>query len=472
MFKKHFHFSHELEMAILGICMLEKTAFSRTYGLIDDQVFYVTGHGEVYRSMKKMYQDGIVIDIETVIDHLMRVRGIEILDGYNVPAFVCRLTNSVVSGAHVEYHCHIIKTMWMEREIINLTHGGLKFDGDVRGKISEIQVKLQDLNHKATQSDWKDMTELMVNLYQHQSQMEITGGMGITTGFKSLDKQSGGFHPGQLIVIGARPSVGKSALSGQMAIEIAKSGKTVGIISLEMNNNEIAARIAAIDTDTDFNVLYRGLYYDENQRNGIYNRIAKHTSDLKIYVSDKTDVNINEIRAKAMKLQHMHGLDLLVIDYLQLIDSDESKNSNRENEIRKISRGAKIMAKEMSIPVIELCQLNREVTKRKGVDRYPQLSDLRESGSIEQDADVVMFLHRDYLAGILEDENGRSTERQADLVIRKWRNGNANFILPLDFDPPKMKFSERGVVNSWKPIDLVDFSESANRNNNNEKDPF
>lgn len=461
-FVNHRHYSRELESAILGVCMLEKSAFGRTYGLVTEESFYDTGHVTVYQSLRIMYEQGIPIDLETVIDHIVRVRGIDDILGSNVPYFILRLTNSVCSSAHIEFHCHVIKMMWMEREIIKLTHGGVSLDGSIKDKVYGLQTRLQELNQQSTQSDWKDMTELMVNMYKHQAEMEKTSGMGLTTGFHGLDRQSGGFHPGQLIVIGARPSVGKSALSGQMAIEMAKTGKTVGIISLEMNNNEIAARLASIDTDTDFAVLYRGLYADENQKHRVYRRIGDHTSGLKIFVSDKTDVNINEIRAKAVKLQHTHGLDCLMIDYLQLIDSEEHRNSNRENEIRKISRGAKILAKEMGIPVIEICQLNREVAKRTGTNRYPVLSDLRESGSIEQDADIVMFLHRDYLSGLPTDENGNSTERQADLVVRKWRNGNANFILPLNFDPPKMKFTERifaPLSGNWKPVNPDQFIE-------------
>lgn len=462
-FIKHRHYSEELETCILGICMLEKSAFGRTYGLVTEDSFYFVGHQEVYRSLKIMYESGLPIDIETTVDHLMRVRGLNELNQENIPYFLMRMTNAVVSSAHIEYHCHIIKSMWMEREIIKLTHGGVSLDGSVKDQIFGLQSRLQELNQRSTESDWKDMTELMVDMYKHQAEMEKTSGMGMTTGFNGLDKQSGGFHPGQLIVIGARPSVGKSALAGQMAIEMAKAGKTVGIVSLEMHNNEIAARLASIDTDTDFAVLYRGLYADENQRHRVYKRIGEHTAGLKIFVSDKTDVNINEIRAKAVKLKHLHGLDCLMIDYLQLIDSEENRNSNRENEIRKISRGAKILAKEMGIPVIEICQLNREVSKRTGQNRYPVLSDLRESGSIEQDADIVMFLHRDYLSGMTVDEQGNSTETQADLVIRKWRNGNANFILPLDFDPPKMKFTERKVSSlsgNWKPVNPNQFIES------------
>lgn len=458
-FIKHRHYSAELEETILGICLLEKSAFGRTYGLVDENTFYFEGHKTVYQSLKTMYENGIPIDIETTIDHMIRVRGLNDLTGENINYFVCKLTNSVVSSAHIEYHCHIIKSMWIDREIIKITHGGVSLDGSVKDQIFGLQQRLQELNQRSTQSDWKDMTELMVDMYKHQAEMEKTSGMGITTGFNQLDRESGGFHPGQLIVIGARPSVGKSALAGQMAIEMAKKGKSVGIVSLEMHNNEIAARLAAIDTDTDFSVLYRGLYADENQRHRVYKRIGEHTAGLKIFVSDKTDVNINEIRAKAVKLQHLHGLDCLMIDYLQLVDSEETKNSNRENEIRKISRGAKILAKEMGIPVIEICQLNREVSKRTGQNRYPVLSDLRESGSIEQDADIVMFLHRDYLSGMTVDEQGNSTERQGDLVVRKWRNGNANFILPLDFDPPKMKFTERKFAplsGNWKPVSSPD----------------
>jgi replicative DNA helicase len=297
----------------------------------------------------------------------------------------------------------------------------------------------------------------MVELYQHQETMKQSGGLGLSTGVKEIDQENGGFHPGQMVVIGARPSVGKSALAGSIALHAALNGHKVGIISLEMSNTEIAARLAALDTNTDFSVLYRGLYRDEYQTQAVYDKIGNHTSQLPIYVTDKTNVNVIEIRSKADKLKSLHGLDLLIIDYLQLIDVPEMYNRTRENEIAKVSRYTKIMAKELNIPVVLLCQLNRESTKRTGEHRYPQLSDLRESGSIEQDADVVLFLHRDYMNGLSTNEDGSSTEFQADLVVRKWRNGKNNFIIPMDFDPPKMKFVSRGIFNgetsnNWQPI--------------------
>ncbi len=451
--KKGVHYSTELEQAILGVCLLEKDGFGRVYGLLEPDCFYHTGHKEVFESLKKMYQEGMMIDLYTVSDFIQRIRQMPTLEGFDTSYFVARLTNYVVSGAHLEFHAHIIKVMWMEREIIHLTYGGTgSLEGNVSQRIRSIQEKLYSLQLKSAEHDWVDMSQLMVDLYRHQEEMKKTGGVGVPTGLSIIDKQNGGFQNGQLIVIGARPSMGKSALVGGMAIEMAKRKMEVGIVSLEMSNTEIAARLAAYDTDTDFNVVYRGLYRDENETHRLYDKIANSTSTLPIYVSDKTKVNIPEIRAKAEKLKNKHGLKCLYLDYLQLVSAvGGSYSKNRENEIAEMSRGCKIMAKEMNIPVVLLCQLNREVTKRKGDERYPQLSDLRESGAIEQDADVVMFLHRDFMAGYAQDADGGSTEKQADLVVRKWRNGKSNFIIPMDFDPPKMKFTER-KTGGFQPI--------------------
>lgn len=444
-FKNGITYSTEIERAVIGVCMLENGALGRIYGILEPNYFYHTGHRIVYETLKSMYQNGIMIDILTVIDQIIRIQKIETIEGYNTDYFVIRLTNSVVSSAHLEYHAHIVKTLWMEREIISLTHGGTNSLGSgINEKINNIKEKIYSIQNKSVEHDWVDMSALMVELYRHQDELNKTKGVGIASGIHTIDKENGGFQNGQLVVVGARPSMGKSALLGGIAVEMAKRNKTVGIISLEMSNNEIAARLAAYDTDTDFSVVYRGLYRDSEDAHRLYSKIGNSTSTLPIFISDKTKVNVPEIRAKAEKLKSIHGLDCLAIDYLQLVSPVGSGyNRNRENEVSEMSRGCKIMAKEMNIPVILLCQLNREVTKRKGTERYPQLSDLRESGSIEQDADVVMFLHRDFMAGYEVDENGISTEKQADLVVRKWRNGKSNFIVRLDFDPPKMKFTER-----------------------------
>jgi replicative DNA helicase len=451
-FTKDVHYSTPLEQAILGQCLIEMEAFGRVYHKLNPDNFYQDGHKMVFETLKSMYENGQPIDCFTVIDQLTRVKGHKQIHRVNTDHFVLKLTNHVVNTAHLEYHAFVVQTMWMEREIIKLTHGP-KLEGDTRTKIRNLQDQLQALQMSQQVNEWCDMTELMVKMYQHQEEMKKSEGVGISCGVRDLDEQNGGFHNGQMIVVGARPSVGKSAFIGGIAIHMAKTGKKVGIVSLEMSNEEIAARLAALDTDTDFNVLFRGLYADEYQTNEVYRHIGSYTSQLPIFVSDKTNVNMLDIKAKAQRLKALHGCDCIMIDYLQLINTEELKGRTRENEISKISRQCKIMAKEMNIPVILLCQLNREVTKREYKNRLPKLSDLRESGSIEQDADVVMFLHRDDMAGFNEDEQGNSTAGQADLVIRKWRNGMANFTIPLDFNGRLMKFTRRS--NGWHPVTNV-----------------
>jgi replicative DNA helicase len=463
-FKKHIHYDTDLENAILGACLIEKDAIGRVYGMIEKECFYSTGNAIVFETIVDMYKNGTMIDVLTVVNHLYKNKNIETLEGHNADYFVTKMTNWVVSSSHMEYHAHLIKIMWMEREILRLTHGGEKLDGDVREQMKQIQNKVRSLQNIVAEHDWVDMTQLMVDLYRHQDEIHKTGGIGKPSGIKILDSKNGGFQNGQLIVIGARPSVGKTAFAGGMAVEMAKLGFVCGFISLEMSNIEIASRLVAYDTETDFYVVYRGLYRDEEQSHQLYSKIANSTSTLPIYVSDKTKVSIPEIRAKAEKLKSLHGLGCLFIDYLQLVEAvGGSYNKIRENEIAEMSRGCKIMAKELNIPVVLLCQLNREVTKRKGAERYPQLSDLRESGTIEQNSDIVMFLHRDFLSGYETDENGQSTEKQADLVIRKWRNGQSNFIIGLDFDAPKMKFSERNR-NGYQPVKIVPMPNETDRN--------
>lgn len=442
-FKKQMHYAQDLEEAILGICMLEKTAFGRTYGIVEADTFYFSNHQKVYAAMKEMYDNGLPIDLCTVN---------EFMKGKPDAYFLTKLTNYVVSSAHLEYHCHLIKEMWRRRKIIELQHK--KVSGDVRLDINEINAELNKILGSEYKREWYDMSEVMYDLMVHQYEMAQGKRTFITTGFKKLDEKNGGFYNGQMIVIGARPSVGKSAIMGQIAIKMAKNGKKVGIISLEMNNNEIAARIGSLETDIEFWRVFRTIAHDQELHEKFYNYISKNTINLPIFLSDKTKVNINDIRAKATKLKASKGCDCLMIDYLQLIESSqENRNYNREQEVAKMSRGLKLLAQELNIPVVVLCQLNRAITSRSYKDRFPKLSDLRESGAIEQDADVVMFLHRDWLAGHEVDEGGASTEYNADLLVPKWRNGATCHLL-LDFDPPKMRFTERKEISNLVPISL------------------
>jgi replicative DNA helicase len=455
MFQENIHYSKELEMAVIGACLLDKNAFGRTYGIIEKDSFYSEANKDIYGAMRELYRLSLPIDLLTVGDYLFNKENKNYLESWATPYYLMKTTNAVCSTAHLEYHCHIIKRMWMERELIALTHGGIKLEGEVKDKISQLNRAIQQINQGTYAKDWIDMSEVMYNLVVHQEEISAAGGMGITTGNSLLDRENGGFWPGQMIVIGARPSVGKSAYMGQMAMAVAKSGKKVGIISLEMNNNEIGARLSSLGTDDDFRTIFRNLYRDEDHKAQWYRKIQE-LIELPIYITDKTDVSPSSIKAKAVKLKHSEGLDILMIDYLQLVNSEnDQRNRTRENEVSQISRACKLLAKDLNIPVVVLCQLNRAVTGRKGVERYPQLSDLRESGSIEQDADVVMFIHRDWMMGeaYQVDENGNSTEFKANLIVRKWRNGAANLNIELEFNPKRMSFSEakKENINYWKP---------------------
>lgn len=457
MLTKNIHYSPDLEAAVLGACLLESTAFGRTHDIIDQEVFYSEANQQVYQSIKELYSTGLPLDVYTVVDHLAQ-RGIaEVFGGYNTPYYMTVLTKYVISTAHLEYHSYVLKRMWMEREVIKLTHGFVELEGDVSHQLIQLQTAIARIKSGEFVKDWYDMSELMIGLIKHQESIEKGEQVFIKTGIPKLDEINGGFYAGQSIVIGARPGAGKSAFMGQMALSVAKQGKTVGIISLEMSNNEIAGRLASLDTEIEFKAIYRNLFFDENQRQYFYERAGKMVN-IPLYVSDATKVNPVDIRAKADKLRRSKGLDVLFIDYLQLISADQPANKNRENIVSEISRATKIMAKELNVPVVTLCQLNRASTSRGGESRYPQLSDLRESGSIEQDADVVMFIHRDWAVGVTTDDTGESTENKADILVRKWRNGEANLHIPVGFNGPKMSFTFEQKSN-WKRVGPdVDYS--------------
>ncbi len=459
-FREYIHYGKDLEAAIIGACLLEKMAFGRTHGIIEPENFYVQDAQKTYLALSEMFETGLPINLFTVSAY-MTEKGIEL----NFGSIESHLTNTmryVVSSAHIEYHCFLVKEMWKRREILRIRNSSPKDEGlDTQSDIHDLTEQINRIVGGQVKRDWVSMDELMYNLLVHQSDMHKGKKNFLTTGFKKLDQLNGGFYEGQMIVIGARPSVGKSALMGQMALSMAKKGKKVGIISLEMNNTEIAARLASLETDIDFSRVYRDIMKDEDLHRRFYDIVSKNTIHLPIYLSDKTKVDATAIKAKAAKLKSSYGCDCIMIDYLQLVDTHQSnRNYNREQEVAKISRSLKLMAQEMEIPVIVLCQLNRAVTSRSYKDRFPKLSDLRESGAIEQDADVVMFLHRDWMSGYEMDQDNRSTEREADLLAPKWRNGQTCH-LKLGFDPPKMRFIEESNTFSYhQPQEIKDFTQS------------
>ncbi|MBK7883559.1 MAG: replicative DNA helicase [Chitinophagaceae bacterium] len=437
MFKKDIHYCKDLEYAILGACMIEKDAFGRIYKLLDEDTFYFDGHKIVFKAILGMWSKGIPIDLITVHLSLLKSSICEI-EGYNTAWYISHMTNHVVSSAHIEYHAAILKSMYIEREMINITHSGIG-EEDGFSAIKTMDKKLAKLREKVVIDDFKGIDEVLVNLYNHMDSVQHKELSGITTGFPTLDKITGGLQAGGMYIVAARPSVGKSAFMGKMVFNAAKKGFNVGVISLEMTDNQIAARISSLATEIEYWRIYRNRMIDETQAEYFYKKTAE-ISELPIVISDKTGVDIGDIKSKIARLRVKSKIDILFIDYLQLLDTDDkAKNVNREQQVSQISRGLKLLAKDYNIPIVVLAQLNR-VSETTG-DKKPKLHNLRESGSLEQDADGVIFIHRDYMSGNKEDADGNSTQDQADVIIAKWRDGEV-MEYKIGFDGAKMKFYE------------------------------
>lgn len=463
-FERYRHYDQDIENAILGVILMEKSAMAKTIGLIQPEYFYSDAGEFTYGVLVEMFNNTVPIDLLTVSDYFVnQKKKTHFANNEHVSYALCKMTNQVVSGAHLEYHCYILKQQWQRRCVLKAKYGALVEDGiNPLIDVENLNKQLQNILGGTTKRDWVPLDEAIFELVKHQQDMANGKANIVTTGIKALDKVNRGFSAGDMIIVAARPGVGKSALMGRMALQMASEGKKVGIITLEMSNVQITARMAAIETNTDFSKVYWGMMQDMDQFRKFYDVVSRQTVHLPIYLSEKANVNISEIRAKAIKLKASYGCDVLFIDYLQLIEGQSSnRNTNREQEVSQMSRGIKVMAKELEIPVIALAQLNREVAKRSHAQRLPMLTDLRESGSIEQDADVVMFLHSDFHAGYEVNEQGQSTKEEADLIVRKWRNGSHPHI-KLGFDPPKMKFYEKHTNErpaelpkngTWRPVD-------------------
>lgn len=432
MFRQGYEYDLLLEQCVIGACLIEITAFARTKGLIEFDMFYSDLHIDIYNVCSELFNNSIPIDL-AIITQEFHKRGLA--DKYNDCYFrISEITNVVASTAHLETHCLYLRELYIKRLIIEIKESA-NTDYDVLESITEIEDKLKKARELKATNDWQEFGQILIDLkLKLDSKVED----GIKTGIKEFDSIRGGFKPSEMIVIGARPSVGKTALAGVLALKIAKDAKNVGIISLEMSNVQLATRIISIISDIDFWKIDRSKLNNEFEVDKL-NKSIEENYKLPIFMSEKTGVTISDIRAKAMKLIYKKSLDILFIDYIGLLQPEQNKNRNREQEVSAMSRGCKLLAMELNIPVVVLAQLNRETEHSKG--SKPKLSNLRDSGSIEQDADVVMFLHSDFKSGNLTNEKGESTEYERDLIIAKYRNG-ATKDIKLGFEPTKMNLFE------------------------------
>ncbi len=419
----------ELEEAILGAIMLEKSAFDTVIEILKPECFYVEAHQRIYKAMQGLAIKSLPIDLLTVVEELKLREDLEFVGG---PYYVTKLTNSVVSSANIEAHSRIVLQKFIQRELIRIS-GEIIGDAyedstDVFDMLDDAESKLFEITNNHLRKNFDSIDTVLVKTIQRIEDMrnrqeDITG---VPTGFASLDRITYGWQPTDLIILAARPSVGKTAFALNLARSAAMDPKkpvAVGFFSLEMSSAQLVQRILSAESEIWLEKIARGKL-EEHEMKQLYKRGIERLSKAPIFIDDSAALNIFELRAKCRRLKNKHNVGLIIIDYLQLMSGSADRNSNREQEISKISRDLKGLAKELQVPIIALSQLSREVEKRKEGNKMPQLSDLRESGAIEQDADMVMFLYRPEYYDITANEFGENNKGETHVKIAKHRNGS------------------------------------------------
>ena len=418
----------ELEEAVLGACMLEKDTFAQVLEIIQSaECFYLDAHQKIYGAMRNLFDKGTPVDLLTITDELRKTNELEIVGG---AYYLTRLTMSVLSSAHVEAHARIVMEKFIQRELIRIS-GSVISDAyedstDVFDLLDKAESGLYEITDKHLRKNFKSLQDVLVKTMSEidEARKKTEDLTGVPSGFKGLDQLTSGWQKTDLIILAARPSVGKTAFCLNLALNAALNpGKAfpVAFFSLEMGAGQIVKRLLSCITDVRLESITRGKMA-EHEFIQMSQRMTK-LAQAKIYIDDQAALNIFELRAKARRLKQKHDIQMIIIDYLQLMQGNTDKGGNREQEISKISRDLKALAKELEVPIIALSQLNRSVETRKE-SKIPQLSDLRESGAIEQDADMVMFLYRPEYHGITNDEMGQTIEGETHIHIAKHRNGS------------------------------------------------
>lgn len=416
----------EYEEAVLGALMLESSALDYVQHKLCPETFYKPAHQLIYRSITAIYVRNEPIDILTVTNELRKNNELESVGG---PYYITQLTSRIASSANIEHHVGLLVQKFMLRsaiqscsEIINFSY---QDDCDAFDLIDLADTKFSQILEKAGNGSSMERIEIpLQKSYDEARKREILAKKGkvtgIDTGLKELNKVTGGWQNSDLIIQAGRPGMGKTALMLHQALAAAKSGVPVCIFSLEMSSKSLADRLIPAECGIDINHFKNGQMNDQDWVE--FNEAFNVVSRLPIYVDPKPTVSMRYIKSQSRIMQKKGHCGLVLIDYLQLVDtSSDRMNRNREQEVAEASRSAKIIAKELDIPVILLCQLSRKVEDRR--DNIPMLSDLRESGAIEQDADLVIFIYRPEYYGFEENSDGESLIGVGDLLIEKHRNG-------------------------------------------------
>ncbi|MBP6185287.1 MAG: replicative DNA helicase [Saprospiraceae bacterium] len=417
--------NRDLEEVVLGALMLDKDALPMVLEVLNAESFYVDAHQHIYQAMLNLFEQSKPVDMLTVSEELKRMGKLEGIGG---PYTLVELTNRVASSANIEYHARIIAQKHIQRELIRISNQTIRDayedSTDVFDLLDEAESGLFKITQNNISKSYEPLGALSgLALKQIEELSKKEDGMtGVPSGFRNLDQLTSGWQSSDLIIIAARPSMGKTAFVLNMARNAAVDfKKPVAIFSLEMGNLQLAMRLISAEAEVEGSRLRNGKLQNDQEWQRVHRAIEKF-NDVPIFIDDTPGINIFELRAKCRRLRKQHGIEMVIIDYLQLMSGTGDGKGNREQEVSGISRALKGMAKELGIPVIALSQLSRSVESRGGSKR-PMLSDLRESGAIEQDADIVTFLFRPEYYGIFQDEDGRDTQGLTEIIVAKHRNG-------------------------------------------------
>ena len=416
----------DLEEAVLGAIMIDKDAIAVVLDILKPDSFYLDRHQVIYRAMLKLFEKSFPVDLLTVSEELRKSEELEKAGG---AAYIVSLTNRVGSAANLEYHAKIVAQKHIQRELIRVStstiNNAFEDTMDVFDMLDEAERGLFEITEQNLNRGFESVGALATKA---QKQLEMlaqkeTGLTGVPTGFEELDKITSGWQPSDLIIVAARPGMGKTAFTLSLARNAAADfKKPVAVFSLEMAGVQLVQRLLSAESEIQGPKLRNGKL-EPHEWTRLHNAIEK-MNDIPIFIDDTPGINIFELRAKCRRLKQQHDIQMIIIDYLQLMTAggENKKSGTREQEISMISRSLKGLAKELNVPVIALSQLSRMVETRGG-DKRPQLSDLRESGAIEQDADIVTFIYRPEYYQIFEDENGVSLKNMGEIIIAKHRNG-------------------------------------------------
>lgn len=465
----------DVEEAVLGALMLEREAFIGVADVLTEDCFYKEEHREIYKVIKELSMKDKPVDLLIVTQEL---KNRDLLEKVGGPFYITQLTSKVASAAHLEFHARIIAQKYIQRELIRscseIQSSAYDDTKDVDELINEAEsaiFKISEGNIKKETQPIKPILKEAVHLIEEASKRK-DGLSGIPSGFSKIDRITSGWQKTDLIIIAARPAMGKTAFVLSMARNMAvEFNKPVAMFSLEMSSIQLVNRMIASESELGSDKIKKGnLEGDDWDR---LNKAIRRLDEAPVFIDDTPALSIFELRAKCRRLKMQSDIAVVLVDYLQLMTAGSDNRSSREQEVSMISRSLKAIAKELDIPIIALSQLNRSVETREG--KRPQLSDLRESGAIEQDADMVIFIHRPEYYGLTEDDEGNSLRNVAEIIIAKHRNGAvgdvrlsfrkelAKFVdleeYPSDFDPRSMQtFSSKMNEDTGAPFNPPPFA--------------